>query len=304
MLRVVSRTLDTLHLAILVIMLYHYTVTNWGDVVVLGLTTWCAAIEFSWKNLQVEQLSGVWKSKFWSEYAPALQLNTNHAHLRHSCGRRSLLWLYSASSLSVSGVVSVISLSLSPLEVRFVTQLSFPVSGKNWVLAGAIVGSLFNLSAAYGLLMVKSGDIITDSTRCLCLHTSFISVLMCKQWQGLVPQYAWCTCTHSFFLERPRLATDSRILQSFQESLSTTDSKGDKVGLYLYFKLFTYRDILKFRIETGLSSDIACDLVITASMVYYLQKSRTGFKGYMFRASAWCFLKFLTAWHLQHEPDD
>jgi len=35
----------------------------------------------------------------------------------------------------------------------------------------------------------------------------------------------------------------------------------------------------KFITGTALSGDIACDIVITVSMCYYLQRSRTGFKG-------------------------
>ena len=43
---------------------------------------------------------------------------------------------------------------------------------------------------------------------------------------------------------------------------------------------------LKFITGTALSGDIACDIVITVSMCYYLQRSRTGFKGYLFQAQA------------------
>jgi len=138
-------TLDTLHLVILVILLYHYTVTNWGDVVVLGLTTW---------SLKIQILIGT--------------------------------------------IITLV------VQCFFAFRI-WRLSGKNWVLAGAIVI----------LSLIQLG-------------------------------FGTAVCMVHFF----------------QESLSTTDSKGDK-----------------FRIETGLSSDIACDLVITASMVYYLQKSRTGFKG-------------------------
>ena len=37
-------------MALLTIMLYHYTVTNWGDLAVLSRTTWYAALEFPPKN--------------------------------------------------------------------------------------------------------------------------------------------------------------------------------------------------------------------------------------------------------------
>jgi len=137
-------TLDTLHLALLIIMVYHYTVTNWGDIVALSLTTW---------TLKVQVLIGA--------------------------------------------IMTLIVQCFFALRI-------WRLNGKNWVLTGAIV---------------------------------ILSLLQLG------------------------FSTEICMVNLFQESLNPIDSKGDK-----------------FRIETGLSSDIACDLVITVAMVYYLQKSRTGFK--------------------------
>ena len=57
----------------------------------------------------------------------------------------------------------------------------------------------------------------------------------------------------------------------------------DEFGLsYSQSKSSTYQYILKFLTGTFMSSDIASDILITVSMCYYLHKSRTGLKRYIF----------------------
>jgi len=62
----------------------------------------------------------------------------------------------------------------------------------------------------------------------------------------------------------------SCVAHGFQVSLSTPDSKGDK-----------------FWTGITLSSAAACDIVITASMVYYLRKSQTNLGACLLQAQAW-----------------
>jgi len=57
----------------------------------------------------------------------------------------------------------------------------------------------------------------------------------------------------------------------------------DEFGLsYSQSKSSAYQYILKFLTGTFLSSDIASDILITVSMCYYLHRSRTGLKRYIF----------------------
>jgi hypothetical protein len=43
----VSSALDAIHLGLLIVIVYDYTIVNWGDIGVLTRKTWYAATEFS-----------------------------------------------------------------------------------------------------------------------------------------------------------------------------------------------------------------------------------------------------------------
>jgi hypothetical protein len=137
--------LDTFHQALLIMAIYHYTVTNWGDVAVLGITTWTLEIQIMVGNIITSIVQCFFAFRIWR------------------------------------------------------------LSEKNWVLTGAIV-----------ILSVCQLGLGTA----VCFVTGF----------------------HG-------------------GSTQNTVQKKEKLGT-----------------GTALSSDIACDLVITVSMVYYLHKNRTGFK--------------------------
>jgi hypothetical protein len=74
-LKVASRALDSLHLALVTTMMYHYTVTNWGDATVLIRTTWYVAFEIFTQPRAEQMFQGVWRFKSLSRYAHATQTN-------------------------------------------------------------------------------------------------------------------------------------------------------------------------------------------------------------------------------------
>src|ERR1700733_11044706 len=87
---------------------------------------------------------------------------------------------------------------------------------------------------------------------------------------------------YSSLLANNRLATDLCVLPSFQNPLFAFNiSNMNIVGHFSSSMSSLYEYIPKFIIGTGLGAGIACDIVITVSMCYYLQKSRTGFKRYV-----------------------
>jgi len=132
-------------MALLTIMLYHYTVTNWGDLAILSRTTWSLEI-----------------------------------------------------GILVATIVALI------VQCFFARQIWY-LSEKNWVLTGAIV---------------------------------FLS--LCQL--GFGNAFMWRSYRTQYF-----------------------ENAGSKIN--------------KFITAGTLCSDIACDVMISVSICYYLQKSRTGFKG-------------------------
>jgi len=136
---------DTFHLVLVTTMIYHYTVTNWGDVVVLARTTW---------SLELNIMTG-----------------------------------------------NILTLIVQCFYARQIWRLS----GKNWALTGTIV-LLSLIQLGFGIAFMIHG---------------------------------------------------------FQNQVfALSESRVNKIVT-----------------EIALSGDIACDIVISVSMCYYLHKSRTGFKG-------------------------
>jgi len=109
---VASRVLDSLHLALVTTMMYHYTVTNWGDVAVSIRTTGYVMFEFFTQNLGPNRC--LKESGGSNRYRGTLTLLRLIHKPMLTCVRRSWLWLCSASLPVGSGIVSIVS--LSPLE--------------------------------------------------------------------------------------------------------------------------------------------------------------------------------------------
>jgi hypothetical protein len=135
---VVSRVLDSIHLALVTMMIYYYTISNWGDAIALSRTTWyCFVPEFSlricgwptFRTLEVQIVVAV------CSHCP----DKCHCTLTW-CTRDSWLWLYSASSPSGSGVVS--AMSLWHVDSSIYNTAVICLVSKNRALTGIIVGPL------------------------------------------------------------------------------------------------------------------------------------------------------------------
>jgi len=159
---VVSRVLDSIHLALVTMMVYHYTISNWGDAIALSRTTWYCFVEFSprtcgWPTFRTLEVQIV--------VAVCLHCPDKCYCALTWCGRDSWLWLYSASSPIESGVVSAVSLWLVGSSICNTAAIC--LVSKNWTLTAVIVGPLKFTCLASRLLMPQSGAIITVWSRCV-----------------------------------------------------------------------------------------------------------------------------------------
>jgi len=169
-----SWVLDTFHLVLLVIMFYHYAVTNWGDVVVMSRTTW---------SLDIEVLTG-------TILTSVIQ-----------CFFARRVWLFSGKNWLLTGTIVMLSLAQLGFGNAFMwrgfQEPNFASTGSN--RDKLLVGGTFSC--------VIACDIILTVSMCYYLHKSRTGFKGTETVINILITYAIRTCLLTTIFSLGCLAT-------------------------------------------------------------------------------------------------